>query len=433
MNLEIWILCFVCLIGVWFLLILRLKGTDRKFIAFTLLIAIFFRFFLAFILYEISIGRGEEGAFLGRDDLLFLNTGRDLYDYWKSHNIFSLPPYGILSSVWNIHLYYFICAIANFLFGQFDLPILLSLNALIGSATVLLVYKLGSNFGGSKVGTLAAFIMAVHPRMVFWSSVNFRDSYLLLIFTFVILKLSLYFRYHKGSLLLKSLFYGIILTLFRFYFGLLVLIGTIWISYIKNRTYLNKKRVAERALAFILTAFFILSLSYPLYMFSIKHFSRFALIQSIGIDKRADEGSFARLMVGLTPLERIICTPFGMLTSFVTPFPPWNISGDEIHNITAVMNFSWLPFLGFIGWSAWRLFKVDRWQMYLMIFFLMIMLFPVSFMSFVGSARGLNPGFGILTVMIAFGIRNCRNKTGILLLTSIIVLLGAILFNFFHG
>ena len=434
MVIEVWTLCFIALIITWFLLTCLIKNPDRKVIVFILLIAILLRFLLSASLYGISIYRGEEGAFMGRDDLIFLERGRELSDHWQMNSFLTLPGYGIWTDKLSLHAYNYMCAAANFLFGQYDLPALLCLNILIGSLAMLPTYTLGYNWGGPKVGKLAAIIVAVHPSTIFWSSLNFRDCYILLIFTSVAATLSQYLRDGALRNLWKSLFYGSLLVLFRFYFGYLVLLVTILIFYVKSRSiFVRNKTVAGHVLSLFLMGLLIFSAGYPIYNFINEKFSQVSLIQLRTVESMADEGSITAAMVGLKPIERLLRVPFGMVTTFIAPFPPWNFSEDEVHNIFAALNFFWLPFLGFLGWAAWRLYRDDRWQIYLMSLLIFIMILPGVYASFVGSPRAINPGYGIFMAMIALAIYRCRKKVEVLFLTGGVLIFGSFLYYYLHG
>lgn len=200
------------------------------------------------------------------------DQGRDVlvvYRFLKKGDLMFIGPQ---TSVGNMYLgpwYYYLMAPALLLAG-FNPVGPAVMVVLLGVATVWLIWKVGREWFGGKVGLLAALLTAVSPVVIYYSVFSWNPNIMPF---FALLSMWLIWRiwrreeYQKMPLLAISL--AIVLN--SHYLGLLLfpVAGIFWLLILKKtQSVASKKSFILYTLCFILLFFFLMS---PLVLFDIKH------------------------------------------------------------------------------------------------------------------------------------------------------------------
>lgn len=148
----------------------------------------------------------------GFDEYSYHIFGTDIANGWKhgDFQIFKYIPFGFGYSG-----YPAFCGALYFLFGSSTIIARIA-NCIIGSFSVLLTYKIARELWGKDVGRTAGIIAMLFPLMVFYSSIQLKDtalSFLVLFVTYNIFKLG---SYKKMKFWQIVLIIGAVYSLFTF-------------------------------------------------------------------------------------------------------------------------------------------------------------------------------------------------------------------------
>jgi 4-amino-4-deoxy-L-arabinose transferase-like glycosyltransferase len=205
------------------------------------------------------------------------DQGRDVivvYRFLKHGDLMFIGPQ---TSIGNMYLgpwYYYLMAPALLLAG-FNPVGPAVMVALFGVATVWLVWKVGKEWFGEKVGLIAALLIAVSPVVIYYSIFSWNPNIMPF---FALLSMWLLWRiwqkneYQKMPILAVSL----VMVLNSHYLGLLLLpvVGIFWLLGLKRAWGApNRSPYILHTIYFILI---FLVLMFPLFLFDLKHdFSNF--------------------------------------------------------------------------------------------------------------------------------------------------------------
>jgi 4-amino-4-deoxy-L-arabinose transferase-like glycosyltransferase len=220
--------------------------------------------------------------------------------------------------------YPYVCATGYWLFGDFR-PVPSYFNALLGSITVALVYRLARRFFHGVVARRSALLTAFIPSMILWNSLALKDT---LVTFFIVLALSSCVRL-KQKVGLRPLALTLLpivaiqpLRFYMVYFVLLAVIGSLVIERsLKVVTGVPKLLLIAVGGLLLLTAVGLSSSAQEgMSVFDLERVSTFRA----GMASTANSG-FAHDVDISTPAGALAFLPLGIVTLLFSPFP-WQMT-----------------------------------------------------------------------------------------------------------
>lgn len=249
-NLKVIIKSYADLIKLWW----KLKNQKGVFILFlgVLALAAFLRF------YNLS----EYMTFLG-------DEGRDAIIVKDILTGVNYPLIGPPTSVGNIYLgplYYYLMAIPMFIF-YLNPVAAAGMNALLGVATVVLIYYLGKSWFNRQAGLIAAYLYAISPVTIVYSRSSWNPNPAP--FFSLLAILGLFKAYSSGNYKWLVLTGASAAAAVQMHYLALILLPVLAVGWIKELLRNNQGNFFWRGTTFAVIAFLLIMS--PLFIFDLKH------------------------------------------------------------------------------------------------------------------------------------------------------------------
>lgn len=320
------------------------RGAFNRNIILVLIGAFFLRITLAIFLYIRGLKHNNIGLFLGLDDSFYWGIGTEIASFWQSNKFIVFPSKMGLGNY--VNGYYFLNALFHYLFADKGVVLLLILNSIIGTLVVYYTYLVASKVGGKTVGIKSSFIIAILPRFVFWSSLNFRDVYLALFLLLFIFSLINQSSDSKKNVILFAL--GLIGTLwFRPWQGiLLVIIFFFLLLYPSVRSNIYKSIPKHFALLCLVLGLLISSQFVGQgFERMIDYIHRTGDLYWEGAEISSSSGSLFMPYFRLGFFGRMLLFPVSVIISLIYPFPVWTVGNSLPRDIEIISNLFWYPLI----------------------------------------------------------------------------------------
>lgn len=320
-------------------------------ILFICLLALVLRLALASYLYSYDLRHGGNGAFTGKDDSYYWYIGKIIAANWRSYGL-SLTDFSEIAGL-SLTGYYYVNAISNLVFRDNGLPVLLIANAFIGTLVVYVSYLVAKHISNESVGELAAWLVALLPRFVFWSSLNFRDVHLALFFLLTIYGLSNKNLPKPRSAFL--VFIGVLGTLWLRPWQGIALLGALAVLIAIGMSigrFSLLKLPKKTIVSIIVIVYFIGSASVNTAVTRVENYfqygSEIAWAKSQTV---SSEDSLFRPYFSTGPLGRALLAPVSIFISLTYPFPPWLLAGNLTRDVETISNWFWYPLIPMFGFA----------------------------------------------------------------------------------
>lgn len=260
------------------------------------------------------------------------------------------------------------------------------IECVLGAATVLLLYEIVIEiFNNSRVARLTAFLAAVFPAMVIWSSQALKDGFIVFLLVLVMLcviRLQKKYSILYTALLIFSLSGILALRFYIFYIAAIAVTGSFLIG-----TSNNLRETARRLMIFAVVAMGLI------YVGAIRNassdFERYANLETVqqsrdDLASRADSGYGRDLDVSTTE-GALVALPVGFAYLMLAPFP-WEVTNLR-QSLVMPENLVWWGLLPFLVMGFWYTIKT-RWRksVAILIFTLLLTVAYSVFQGNVGTA-----------------------------------------------
>lgn len=311
----------VAVMSVIVILVIRKVDRENAFLVNIFLVAL-----MARILFGTTVHIFELREFFGGDALTYDFFGNRILEVWQgqasANDWLSQRAMTTTGPGWGIHyLTAFIYAVfgRNFLAAQ-------SFCAVIGAATAPLVYICShSIFQNQRVGKISAFLVALFPGFIIWSSQLLKDGliiFLLVLSMTMVLRLQKKFDYVSVLILTCSLF-GILALRFYVFYMVAVAVAA---SFVIGQSGSVKTIVR----GFIVLAILGISLAYiGVFQTASLDFEKYGNLERIQVSRsdlaRSAESGYGENVDVSTTEGAIAVLPLGFAYLMFAPFP-WQVS-----------------------------------------------------------------------------------------------------------
>lgn len=256
------------------------------------------------------------------------------------------------------HFFYYVCnAVVYYIFGYFP-SLLRIINSFIGVFAGINVYFIAKRLFDGNAARVAAFFTIFLPSMIFWQSMNLKESLVILLITLILKNIVLMESKLRLKVVFSTLAYIVLLTITRSYFG--IFMGGIFCLYIlvNNNLSFPKKLI-------FLTGIFIIAgiITYKAGMgfMGLKYVNKFSP-QYVDLIRRSDYkgGSEVLQEISFKNYQDLMkFLPIGISYFLLSPFP-WQAGGSFIQFMATGENMFWYIIYMFLPLGVFLCYKRNK-------------------------------------------------------------------------
>lgn len=374
---------FFCVLSIIFYIFLTIPKRDRKLLIIICLIALILRICLAVFFHSYSLIEGNEGFFF-KDDVAYDEVGWIIAQEWKDGHF---ADHSLIPAAFKPALgYFYFNAVIYYLFGH-NLLLIKIFNCLLGTLTIILVYKIAKFIYDRKVAIIASTLTCFFPNLIFWSSFNLKDTLLVFLMCLIVwesLKVKEDIKWYRYIIIFGALFYLIII---RWYLAALLsilILVPFFFAVFKNKEK-RKKYIFSFIILLALLAICTGMSRYGIFGIDILKgkFGTLGWYQIRMASKMSKESVFAGTTLS-TPKEMIQFLPSG-ITHFLLGPLFWKVK--RLFWPLAIGSLIWYGLIPLVLYGilySIKKRKIDSFPLY-MVIFASIILFSILYLG--GAAR----------------------------------------------
>lgn len=406
------------------ILIVRLTGyKETPSLIWVFIIGLVLRYVVTVILNYVYAPHGQ----IFVDDGTYFIRGRSIAEGWLSGR-----PVDLVQAAGSRHFGYFAYNAVHYLISSQTMLLPKTTNAFLGAFTPLFIYSIAAGLFQKRVAVISAWLIALHPTLIFWSANNLKDIAAAFLVAFIVSQMIRRTGITLASILLAV---GALFLLFdlRVYITLL-LSGLFLLHLILNLPARGRGFLMILILLGILTALLPRTgiLEYPTKMLSEANILDLLIetARDVDVTFRTPGSAFYGITATLTdPVSLIKFLPIGVGHFLLTPLP-WQAEGP--FNFIVPGTILWYLAIPLFLWGLGLVAKrrpVSGFLLYSFVIFNYV-LYAILFQG--GSPRHQVQFIALNMVLVALGVVQFRRIVipyTLLLALLIITVYGYLLYS----